>query len=233
MTSSSGTIHLQLQQSHAIRSNQLFSATEESIRGGDTCFYCVESGHWANMCLSHNMENICQFTWSSTVYIWELHLFHFTYLWDIFWSCFVIKWSWRKSSAITVWMSLYLLDQRYVFVLGYPWLPWGAQNRVMRWHLLQFWRIWALGERVPSILQHLKHSLVTLVELCKFELLFVSQASLTFRHIFWFGFVMKYSSQRKGSAIKLWMLQSSSDQRYSRVLGYAGLPWVWRLKMKT
>lgn len=34
--------------------------------------------------------------------------------------------SWRKSSAIKVWTSLYLLDQRYVFVLGYAWLPWGA-----------------------------------------------------------------------------------------------------------
>lgn len=159
------------------------------------------------------------------MYIWELHLFHFTYLWEYILLLFCDKVaSWRKSAAIKVWMPLYLLDQRYVFMLGYAWLPWGAWNRLMRWHLLQLWRIWALGECVPSILQHLKNSSVTLVQVCICELLLVS---LTFRHKFWFGLVMKYSSQRKGSAIKLWMLQNSSDQRYLCILGYAGLPWVW------
>lgn len=175
------------------------------------------------------------------MYIWELHLFHFTNLWEYI---FVIKWSsWRKSAAIKLWMPLYLLDQRYVFVLGYAWLPWGAWNRLMRWHLLQMWGIWALGECMPSILQHLKHSMVILVQLCIWELLLVSQASLTFRHKFWFGFVMKYSSQRvqpsnyeccrtlhiRGTCVSWGML----DCLEYGIDVYHRISANWKLKMKT
>ena len=83
VTSSSGTIHLQLQQSHAVRTNQLFSATREvNQRWWHLLQLCRFPTLGKPVPVSQHV-NIRQFTLGSTVYIWELHLFHFTYLWEV------------------------------------------------------------------------------------------------------------------------------------------------------